>query len=51
MRLVSNEPGTRWSYKDGMYIFSTVVWLMNESDKNLYSLIDKNGKIIHTINK
>ena len=38
MRLVSEDG--RWAYKDNSMIFSNVVCLCEENDKNLYHLID-----------
>jgi hypothetical protein len=42
-KLVS-EVGTRWATKENAMIFSNVVWLMDEKEKNTYHLVDKNLK-------
>jgi hypothetical protein len=40
MKLVIDKG--RWATKDNDMIFGNVVWLVNESDVNLYHLIDNN---------
>lgn len=45
-KLVSDIKGSRWSFLNGYYIFSNVVWLSNLEEVNKYTLIDENGKEI-----
>lgn len=44
MKLVIDKG--RWATKDNDMIFGNVVWLVNESDVNLYHLIDNNNNEI-----
>lgn len=45
-KLVSDVKGSRWSFLNGYYIFSNVVWLSSLEEANKYTLIDENGKEI-----
>ena len=45
-KLVSDIKGSRWSFLNGYYIFSNVVWLSSLEEVNKYTLIDENGKEI-----
>ena len=45
-KLVSDIKGSRWSFLNGYYIFSNVVWLSSLEEANKYTLIDENGKEI-----
>ena len=45
-KLVSDIKGSRWSFLNGYYIFSNVVWLSSLEEASKYTLIDENGKKI-----
>ncbi|MBP5457003.1 MAG: hypothetical protein J6Y37_10910 [Paludibacteraceae bacterium] len=49
MRLVTDKG--RWALNDNSMIFSKVVWLVDESDVNMYHVIDDNGKEVYRPNQ